>query len=89
MLVKVGKLTKFSINSRNVIRSMHHLSVLTHHISSPFTHMALYLFCRLFAITLIFMQTLADTSCTDCFIHSRAAYYPNSEEHGTDGKKLN
>jgi len=33
------------------------------------------------------MQTLADTSCTDCFIHSRAAYYPNSEEHGTDGMK--
>ncbi|KHN41722.1 Expansin-like B1 [Glycine soja] len=28
--------------------------------------MALYLFCLLLAITLIFMQTLADTSCTDC-----------------------
>ncbi|KAL2668139.1 hypothetical protein AAZX31_01G135400 [Glycine max] len=27
--------------------------------------MALYLFCLLLAITLIFMQTLADTSCTD------------------------
>jgi len=47
--------------------------------------MALYLFYTFLVTTLIFMQTLADTSCTDCFIHSRAAYYPNSEEHGTDG----
>ncbi|KAK7309090.1 hypothetical protein RJT34_05557 [Clitoria ternatea] len=46
--------------------------------------MALYLFCGFLVTTLIFMQTLADTSCTDCFTHSRAAYYPNSEDHGTD-----
>ncbi|CAL0331191.1 unnamed protein product [Lupinus luteus] len=44
--------------------------------------MALSLFCLL--LTLLFMQTMADTSCTDCFVQSRAAYYPNSEVNGTD-----
>ncbi|KAG6792059.1 hypothetical protein POTOM_001202 [Populus tomentosa] len=35
--------------------------------------------------TLLFMQTLAEAAtCSDCFIHSRAAYYPNSYENGTD-----
>ncbi|MED6167727.1 Expansin-like B1 [Stylosanthes scabra] len=30
------------------------------------------------------MQTLADTSsCTDCFVNSRATYYPHSEQNGT------
>ncbi|KAK7265905.1 hypothetical protein RJT34_33530 [Clitoria ternatea] len=47
--------------------------------------MALHLFCGFLVTTLIFMQTLADTASTDCFTHSRAAYYPNSEDHGTDG----
>lgn len=45
--------------------------------------MALSLLCPLL-VTFLFMQTLADTS----FIQSRAAYYPNSEEKGTDGKKI-
>lgn len=27
----------------------------------------------------------ADT-CNDCFTHSRAAYYPNSDEKGSDGQ---
>ncbi|KAK7330856.1 hypothetical protein VNO77_25061 [Canavalia gladiata] len=45
--------------------------------------MALSLLCPLLA-TFLFMQTLADTSCTDCFVQSRAAYYPNSEQNGTD-----
>ncbi|RDX70856.1 Expansin-like B1 [Mucuna pruriens] len=45
--------------------------------------MAFSLLCPLFA-TFLFTQTLADTSCTDCFVQSRAAYYPNSEENGTD-----
>ncbi|XP_019421782.1 PREDICTED: expansin-like B1 [Lupinus angustifolius] len=45
--------------------------------------MALCIFCLL--LTLLFMQTMADTSCsTDCFVQSRAAYYPNSEVNGTD-----
>jgi len=38
--------------------------------------------------TLLFMQTLAEAAtCSDCFIHSRAAYYPNSYENGTDSKR--
>ncbi|KAK7263345.1 hypothetical protein RJT34_30933 [Clitoria ternatea] len=46
--------------------------------------MALSLLCPLVA-TFLFMQTLsADTSCTECFVQSRAAYYPNSQENGTD-----
>jgi len=45
--------------------------------------MALSLLCPLLA-TFLFMQTLADTS----FLQSRAAYYPNSAENGTDGKKI-
>ncbi|XP_019423137.1 PREDICTED: expansin-like B1 [Lupinus angustifolius] len=48
--------------------------------------MALYLLCLVLSTTLVFnfLQTLADTSCTDCFIQSRATYYPNSEDNGTD-----
>ncbi|XP_057420939.1 expansin-like B1 [Lotus japonicus] len=45
--------------------------------------MAPSLLCLLLA-TFLFMQTLADTSCTDCFVQSRASYYPNSEVNGTD-----
>jgi len=45
--------------------------------------MALSLLCPLLA-TFLFMQTLADTS----FVQSRAAYYPNSEENGTDGERI-
>lgn len=41
--------------------------------------MAVSLLCPLLA-TFLFMQTLADTS----FVQSRAAYYPNSQEKGTD-----
>ncbi|KAJ1428923.1 RlpA-like protein, double-psi beta-barrel domain [Sesbania bispinosa] len=41
------------------------------------------LLCLLLA-TFLLMQTLADTSCTDCFVQSRASYYPNSKENGTD-----
>ena len=34
------------------------------------------------------MQTLAEAAtCSDCFTHSRAAYYPNSDENGTDSKR--
>ncbi|KAE9606852.1 hypothetical protein Lal_00025708 [Lupinus albus] len=46
--------------------------------------MALYILFLVLSTTLVFMQTLADTSCTDCFVHSRATYYPNSEDQGTD-----
>ncbi|KAA8522103.1 hypothetical protein F0562_012583 [Nyssa sinensis] len=35
--------------------------------------------------TLLLMQTLGDAAtCSDCFIQSRAAYYPNSDEQGTE-----
>ncbi|EEF33601.1 Major pollen allergen Ory s 1 precursor, putative [Ricinus communis] len=35
--------------------------------------------------TLLFLQTLAEAAtCSDCFTHSQAAYYPNSDEQGTD-----
>ncbi|KAJ9135130.1 hypothetical protein P3X46_032344 [Hevea brasiliensis] len=36
--------------------------------------------------SLLIMQTMAAEAetCTDCFIHSRAAHYPNSDEQGTD-----
>ncbi|KAJ4728766.1 Expansin-like [Melia azedarach] len=35
--------------------------------------------------TLCFIQALAEAAaCSDCFTTSRAAYYPNSDERGTD-----
>jgi hypothetical protein len=49
--------------------------------------MALSLLCIVLLATFLFMQTMADTSCTDCFVQSRASFYPNSDEKGTDGKK--
>ncbi|KAK6251004.1 Expansin [Theobroma cacao] len=34
---------------------------------------------------LLLTQSLAEAAtCSNCFTHSRAAYYPNSDEHGTD-----
>ncbi|XP_016199051.1 expansin-like B1 [Arachis ipaensis] len=47
--------------------------------------MALHILCGFFLTTFVFMQTLADTSssCTDCFVNSRATYYPHSEQNGT------
>ncbi|KAJ7003530.1 expansin-like B1 [Populus alba x Populus x berolinensis] len=42
-------------------------------------------FLLFLSATLFFMQTLAEAAtCSDCFTHSRAAYYPNSDENGTD-----
>ncbi|KAI5594491.1 hypothetical protein BDE02_03G076800 [Populus trichocarpa] len=42
-------------------------------------------FLLFLSATLFFMQTLTEAAtCSDCFIHSRAAYYPNSDENGTD-----
>ncbi|KAJ6714876.1 EXPANSIN-B3 [Salix viminalis] len=40
----------------------------------------------LLSATLLFTQTVyaEAATCTDCFIHSRAAYYPSSDENGTD-----
>ncbi|KDP45948.1 hypothetical protein JCGZ_11851 [Jatropha curcas] len=36
-------------------------------------------------ISLLYMQTLAEAAtCSDCFIQSRAAHYPNSDEQGTE-----
>lgn len=38
---------------------------------------------------LILMQTPAEAAnCTDCFIQSRATYYANSNELGTDCKRI-
>ncbi|XP_028772849.1 expansin-like B1 [Neltuma alba] len=38
----------------------------------------------LLTTTLLFMQNLAaEAACSDCFISSRATYYPNSDEQGT------
>ncbi|GAV71891.1 DPBB_1 domain-containing protein [Cephalotus follicularis] len=35
--------------------------------------------------TLLLIQSLAEAAtCSNCFIQSRAAYYPNSDEQGTD-----
>ncbi|XP_057487505.1 expansin-like B1 [Actinidia eriantha] len=35
--------------------------------------------------TFLLMQTLGDAAtCSDCFTHSRAAHYPNSDEKGTE-----
>ncbi|KAI4327228.1 hypothetical protein L6164_019716 [Bauhinia variegata] len=45
--------------------------------------MSLSFWYPLLLTSLLFMQTLADTSCTDCLINSRASYYPNSDEQGT------
>lgn len=67
-----------------------------HKLSLPFwvltalsilSYMALSLLCFVLIATFLFMQTLADTSCTDCFVQSHASFYPNSEENGTDSKK--
>ncbi|KAJ6706030.1 EXPANSIN-B3 [Salix purpurea] len=42
-------------------------------------------FLLLLPATFFFMQTLAEAAtCSDCFIQSQAAYYPNSDEYGTD-----
>ncbi|KAJ6347856.1 hypothetical protein OIU76_004366 [Salix suchowensis] len=42
-------------------------------------------FLLLLPATFFFMQTLAEAAtCSDCFIQSQAAYYPNSDENGTD-----
>ncbi|KAI3910719.1 hypothetical protein MKW92_008480 [Papaver armeniacum] len=39
----------------------------------------------LFAPLLVLQQIPCDAAtCKDCFIHSRAAYYPNSDEKGTE-----
>ena len=39
--------------------------------------------------TLLLMLTLAGAqTSSDPFIHSRAAYYPNSDEQGTDSKRI-
>ncbi|KAJ0113204.1 hypothetical protein Patl1_01197 [Pistacia atlantica] len=46
--------------------------------------MALKSFLFFFA-TLLLIQTLAEAAtCSDCFVQSRAAYYPNSDDNGTD-----
>lgn len=28
-------------------------------------------------------------TCSNCFLHSQAVYYPNSDQHGTESKNLN
>ncbi|XP_065879072.1 expansin-like B1 [Euphorbia lathyris] len=38
----------------------------------------------LFTILFISQTRLEAATCSDCFTHSRAAYYPNSDEQGTD-----
>lgn len=35
------------------------------------------------------LNTATAATCSDCFIPSRAAYYPNSDEKGTESKILN
>ncbi|TQD87292.1 hypothetical protein C1H46_027159 [Malus baccata] len=36
-------------------------------------------------IVLLLLQSPGEAAtCSDCFVHSRATYYPNSEEQGTD-----
>ena len=40
----------------------------------------------LFAILLLMQAQAYASTCNDCFIQSRAAYYPNSDELGTDSK---
>ncbi|CAK9173354.1 unnamed protein product [Ilex paraguariensis] len=42
-------------------------------------------FLSILSATFLFLLTLGNAApCSDCFIHSRAAYYPNSDEQGTD-----
>ncbi|KAL6985826.1 hypothetical protein U1Q18_019198 [Sarracenia purpurea var. burkii] len=37
--------------------------------------------------TFLLFQTPGDAAtCSDCFTHSRAAYYPNSDQQGTDSE---
>lgn len=38
----------------------------------------------LFVIFLSALNVATAATCSDCFIHSRAAYYPNSDEKGTE-----
>lgn len=47
-------------------------------------------FSLLHAAIFLLMQTLpkASSVCSDCFVQSRAAYYPNSDEQGTDSKRI-
>ncbi|XP_058190212.1 expansin-like B1 [Rhododendron vialii] len=42
-------------------------------------------FFHLFSTFLLMKITVGDAAtCSDCFTHSRAAYYPNSDEQGTE-----
>ncbi|XAR54856.1 hypothetical protein NMG60_11030171 [Bertholletia excelsa] len=42
-------------------------------------------FLQLLVAALLLVHTQGDTStCSDCFTHSRAAYYPDSDEKGTE-----
>ena len=43
----------------------------------------------LFVSVLSALNVATAATCSDCFIHSRAAYYPNSDEKGTESKILN
>ncbi|WCJ20708.1 Expansin-like B1 [Euphorbia peplus] len=45
---------------------------------------SLHLLLLLFIIFFISLTPLEAATCSDCFTHSRAAYYPNSDEQGTD-----
>lgn len=51
-------------------------------------------FSQLFVLSLfasfLLMQTPGDAAtCSDCFTRSRAAYYPNSDEKGTESESSN
>ena len=92
--VKVKSFTgNFGINSANLAHAVpsSSLSLLLNFSSTllqicdtmAFPHPAL---SFLFA-TFLLMQTLGDAAtCSDCFTHSRAAHYPNSDEQGTESE---
>lgn len=42
----------------------------------------------IFAILLLMQSQVKASACSDCFVQSRAAYYPNSDEQGTDRKRV-
>ncbi|KAK4388900.1 Expansin-like B1 [Sesamum angolense] len=45
----------------------------------------LQLFFNLFIATFLCLEILGNAAtCSDCFIHSRAAHYPNSDDNGTE-----
>lgn len=81
----------FTINTVNLVLLIHNHPVLLAFVADCFLilfSMALPLqfLLVLFASFLRLQSPAYAATCSDCFTHSRAAYYPNSDEKGTESE---